>query len=160
MRSTALLCVLYVATACGNTAIPTLGRIHSADSSLSFSMVAPIPDSSGVYPLHRPGQPCRVNNTRHENLCIRRLTSRVARLELALSAICSSIINADDVAFSERAALGIGHVYQDFNLTARRRPRWLRRSVQDVATIHNIQISPPQTHWQHRDIVSELDAEP
>ena len=159
MRVVALACALFVLIAYTDGAGLTLDRVKGSGSSLFFSMIAPIPDATGKYPLQRPWHACRANNTRHENLCIRRLNARVSRLELALSALCSSIIHADDVAYSERMALGMGPVYQDFNLTTRRRPRWLRGSVYNIATLHNIHIPPPQTHWQLSDIVAELDAD-
>jgi hypothetical protein len=48
--------------------------------------------------------------TRAEAIEMRRLIARVHTLENAVSALCSSIVFADDIALSERTALGIGDV--------------------------------------------------
>jgi hypothetical protein len=112
------------------------------------------PEGEGL--LSRPTH-CVPNATRHENLCVRRLTARVNSLEKTLAAVCSAVIFADDLAFNERAAHAMGDVYMDAHLQTSRRPRWLRRSMQDVVTEHNLPLLPPQNHWHHRDLFHELE---
>ena len=41
----------------------------------------------------------------------------------------------------------------------KRRPRWLRRRVQDVATQYSIMIMPPEVKW-HRASDTKLDDPP
>ena len=53
----------------------------------------------------------------------------------------------------------MGHVYHDFNLNGRRRPRWLRRSVQELTTQYSIPIMPPEVQWQSASISEEIDIE-
>lgn len=93
-------------------------------------------------------RPCAPNATRHDNLCVRRLEGRVRALEKALSAVCSAVLHADDVAFAERSASGMGDVYFDSGLHTRRRPRYLRSSLLAVMQQHGIADQPPATHWQ------------
>lgn len=109
-----------------------------------------------LMPKPIPVPPCRANHTRHENLCVRRLSGRVQRLELALAAVCSAVLYADDVAWSERAVAAAGDVYLDASLLSSRRPRMLRNSLLRVMTQHGIAQIPPETHWQYRDILDEL----
>ncbi len=64
-----------------------------------FALPAATPDAAeGLRP--RPAL-CSANHTRHDNLCLRRLTQRVARLEAALSRVCAAIVHA-----AERAGGG------------------------------------------------------
>lgn len=81
------------------------------------------------------------------------------KLENALAAVCSAVIHADDTALNERTSQGMGDVYLDATLSTSRRPRWLRRSMQEVATNYNLPLMPPQTYWHKKDIVEELDKE-
>jgi hypothetical protein len=109
--------------------------------------------------LHRPFavRSCQKNSTRHENLCLRRLSARVHKLETVLDGVLSAIMSADDIAFGERRATSMGDVYMDASLAVARRPRWLRRSIQDVLDQHNFPVSPPETHWHPGDVIDELD---
>jgi hypothetical protein len=134
-----------------------LGGVHvPRRAGACFALPVSTPDAAeGLRP--RPVL-CSANHTRHENLCLRRLTQRVARLEAALSSVCSAIVHADDVAYAERCAAGMGAVYRDPQLNASRRPRWLRRSVQQAAGEHHLSALPPETHWHASDLVDELDA--
>lgn len=110
--------------------------------------------------LHRPFcvRLCQKNATRHENLCLRRLSARMHTLERVLAGVSSAIMSADDVAFGERRATSMGEVYLDASLTTARRPRWLRRSIQEVLDKHSFPANHPETHWHARDIVEELDS--
>ena len=102
--------------------------------------------------------PCRSNHTRHENLCVRRLSGRVDRLEKALAAVCSAVLHADDVALSERAAAAVGDVYMDASLATSRNPRMLRRSLLQVMARHGIVNTPPETHWHYKHIFDDPDS--
>lgn len=104
-------------------------------------------------PLRRP-RLC--NMTRAEGMEMRRLSARVQTLENAISALCSSIVFADDVALSERTAHGIGDVYLDASLSNSRKTRLLRVGVMTLASEHGIRIVPPPTHWHKRDIIAEI----
>ena len=123
----------------------------------AFSMPDPMLPSLQAIPPRRPWRQCGVNSTRHDNICMRRLSARLARLENSVSALCSAIVHADDVALMERQAAGMGFVYQDTNLDNRRRARWLRRGVRDVAAQYSIALMPPEVKWEHMNIVEEID---
>lgn len=118
----------------------------------------PVQPFEDAYLMPKPTlvPPCRANHTRHENLCVRRLSGRVQRLELALAAVCSAVLYADDVAWSERAVAAAGDVYLDASLLSSRQPRLLRRSLLRAMTQHGIVETPPETHWQYRDILDEF----
>lgn len=170
MRRVLLVALVHLSAMSAMSAIPgpVPGSCHwdRADGELRLGGVR-VPRTAATcfaahVPTHTQLQPrpvlCTANHTRHENLCLRRLTQRVARLEAALSSVCSAIVHADDVAYSERCAAGIGAVYRDPQLNASRRPRWLRRSVQQAVGEHHLSALPPETHWHASDLVDELDA--
>ena len=66
-----------------------------------------------------------------------------------MASLCAAIVHADDVALMERQASGMGPVFQDMSLSSTRRPRWLRRSVQNVAGQYAVSIMPPEVKWQN-----------
>ena len=132
---------------------------NSSDTALFFALPDPYLTHVQAIPPRRPSEHCASNQTRHENLCMRRLTARIVRLENSLAALCSALMHADDVAFNERKAAKMGDVFQDSNMQNKRRPRWLRRSVQDVATQYSIMIMPPEVKW-HRVSDTKLDDPP
>ena len=133
--------------------------LHSSSFRLAFSMIPPMPDlgsDRNVPVLHRPERYCSPNATRHENICMRRLTAKVTRLESALSGLLSAIVHADDIALNERLSFKMGRVYKDADMQSSRRPRMLRQSVQNVANMYNIGIKPVETNWFPEDIMSEI----
>lgn len=133
---------------------------HTSPFRVAFSMIPPIREAGMEqdFPtLHRPQHYCSSNSTRHENICIRRLTAKVTRLENALSSLLSAIVHADDVALNERMSYKMGRVYKDAHLQSSRRPRMLRQSVQNVANMYNIWIHPVETNWIHEDIMAEVE---
>lgn len=151
MRSIcALLCMLVVVSAVSAT----------PRERWLFSLPMRVSEDENLMP--RPSMsppPCRSNHTRHENLCVRRLSGRVDRLEKALAAVCSSVIHADDVALSERNAAAVGDIYMDAGLATSRNPRMLRRSLLQVMARHGIVNTPPETHWHYKHIFDDPDLE-
>lgn len=126
---------------------------------VAFSMIPPIRETERErdFPtLRRPERYCSSNSTRHENICIRRLTAKVTRLENAISSLLSAIVHADDIALNERFSYKMGRVYKDAHLQSSRRPRMLRQNVQNVANMYNIWVQPIATNWIHEEIMAEI----
>lgn len=133
--------------------------LRTSSFRLAFSMIPPIPETEARGELPKPIRPiqyCSSNSTRHENICMRRLSNKVTMLEKTISSLLSAIVYADDIALNERLSIQMGRVYKDADLQSSRSPRMLRQSVQNIANAYHLYIAPSENNWIPQDILSEI----